>query len=134
MELTIADIRSIGYRRKDKEIYKKITPWLWVLLGILIVCIIVLAISTTDVPPVTYTTPDGDEVIIALDYATFNGQIMSKEVEPSIFSIVYVSGTMGVLSVVALLGLMIYAMIQAEKAGTQFIGERLKEKGITDLS
>ena len=128
MEPTIADIRGIGCRRKDKEITRKIIPWLWTILGILIVCAVILAVSTTNVSSVTYTTPDGGKVVVALDYATFNGQIMSKEVVPPMSPIVYISGTIGVLSIFALLGLAVYAIAQTEKAGSQFLGEWLREK------
>ena len=135
MELTTTDIRSIGYTRRDKEITKKLIPWLWAILGILMACVIaLLSVSIIDVPPVTYITPDGDELVIALDYATFNGQIIDKEDESLESPIVYVSGTIGVLSIIALFGLAIYMTEQAKKAGTQFLDEWLKAKGITDLS
>ena len=134
MELTTADIRNIGYGRKNKEITKKLTPWLHAILGTLIVCTIALIISTTSVSPTTYITPDGDKIVIALDYATFNGQIMSKEVKPLFSPIVYVSGTILVLSIFTLLCLVVYAIVQTDKARNKFLDEWLREKGITDLS
>jgi len=133
MKLTTADIRSIGYMRKDEEVAKKIRPWLWAMLGIIIICTIALAISTTDMSPTVYTTSDGDEVVIAPDYATFNGQIMEKEANLLVFPVVYICATIAVFSVVTLLGLIIYAMTQAKKAGNQFLDEWLKEKGVANL-
>ena len=139
MELTLSDIGSIGYSRRDKELTKKLMPWVWAMLVVLLACILVFAaLIPLSTPSTTYITPDGDEVVITLGYATFNGWVMEKGSEPSVSPIIYVLmcvfGTIVCLSILSLGGLMVYISRQTQKARHEFIVEWLKDKGITDLS